>query len=604
MSLLGFVKSPAEVGKSTAELDLQERSTKKVNDCNEVNGVRLEDTGSGPNISFRDIITGQGRKETLDDVVLEEEGDGIMEDTAGDIIIEEEWIGGYECPRFSFSAEEEERMQRPWRRGVIVKLLGRRIGYKALENRLNQMWVRKGVISIIDLSNDYFLVAFSHEDDKKAAMANGPWFIYDHYLAVKDWKPNFQPDSDTIDEVAVWVRVVGLPIEYYSPKALTGFGNRIGRTIKIDKTTTKQERGKYARICVVVNLSKPLLGMFKIGGSCYKIEYEGLHLLCLACGKYGHYKEGCPLKNTGKEKEVVVSAGNGRIENRQLGDGSDLIGGNLDVNGPWKVVQKQRREKKVVEGRRSATTVKTNPKGAIGGSRFLALESNEEDIMCNNEEINVDNINNRENMENPISNFHIRSGQNQMKKVGINGTAGGHVVEEIGVFNGLVISNMNDTRKWLELIGEHNNEVGQEKAAPIIGSGGRRQQQVIEKKKPTNLTTRGGIHYKDKSGGISTSGVGSLLDKFHIDHNMHSTSFETFNLINKSGGDSQLAIKRGKEITNIEEPPDISAKPKNTNSFMFGIKSHNMEILEEDKGTSGGNKVEEEEVEEIVCETL
>lgn len=87
--------------------------------------------------------------------------------------------------------------------------------------------------------------------------------------------------------------ITRLLIEYYSLKALTCFGNRIGRTVKIDKTTTKQKRGKYARICVAVNLSQPLLGMFSIGGSNYKIEYEGLHLMCLVCGRYGYYKEGC-----------------------------------------------------------------------------------------------------------------------------------------------------------------------------------------------------------------------------------------------------------------------------------------------------------------------
>lgn len=155
---------------------------------------------------------------------------------------------------------------------------------------------------------------------------------------MKDWKPNFQHDSDTVDEVAVWVRMARLPIEYYSPKALTGFGNRIGRTIKIDRTTTKQKRGKYARICVVVNLSKPLLEMFKIGGSYYKIEYEGLHLLCLVCGRYDHYKEKCPLKITWKEKEVERGVNNGRMENNQSWEGTALLGGNLDANGPWKVV--------------------------------------------------------------------------------------------------------------------------------------------------------------------------------------------------------------------------------------------------------------------------
>lgn len=47
-----------------------------------------------------------------------------------------------------------------------------KMGYKALETRLKQMWIRKRVINIIDLSNDYYLVTFSYEDDHNAARLN------------------------------------------------------------------------------------------------------------------------------------------------------------------------------------------------------------------------------------------------------------------------------------------------------------------------------------------------------------------------------------------------------------------------------------------------
>lgn len=58
--------------------------------------------------------------------------------------------------------------------GVIVKLLGRKIGFKALETRLKQLWVQQGIMSIIDQNNDFFLVTFSHEDDLNHALTEGP----------------------------------------------------------------------------------------------------------------------------------------------------------------------------------------------------------------------------------------------------------------------------------------------------------------------------------------------------------------------------------------------------------------------------------------------
>lgn len=71
------------------------------------------------------------------------------------------------------------------------------------------------MISIIDMGNEYYLVAFSREEDKSASSSDDPWFIYDHYLTVKVWTPNFQSKRDTIDEVTVWIRIASIPMEYY-----------------------------------------------------------------------------------------------------------------------------------------------------------------------------------------------------------------------------------------------------------------------------------------------------------------------------------------------------------------------------------------------------
>jgi hypothetical protein len=174
---------------------------------------------------------------------------------------------------------------------------------------------------------------------------DGPWFIYDHYLTVKEWSPNFHPASDTIKEVAMWLRISGLPIEYYDSRALKFIGNRIGKTVKVDKNTLSQERGKYARLCVQVNLSQPLLAMFTIKGRKYNIEYEGLHMLCTICGRHGHYKEGCPDKAKVSEEHgnEKVGEATGKEANRNLAGSS--------VEGPWRVVQKTRRNKKANPGK-------------------------------------------------------------------------------------------------------------------------------------------------------------------------------------------------------------------------------------------------------------
>lgn len=91
-------------------------------------------------------------------------------------------------------------------------MLGRHIGYKALENRLHQMWDMRGIINIVDLGQDFFLVTFTSEEDQEFAILEGPWMIYDHYLTVRVRSTNFYPKGDVIKNLAIWVRIAGLPI--------------------------------------------------------------------------------------------------------------------------------------------------------------------------------------------------------------------------------------------------------------------------------------------------------------------------------------------------------------------------------------------------------
>jgi hypothetical protein len=321
------------------------------------------------------------------DMEDEEEDEDIYNEFDGLQVVEQQ-VAGFDCPLIKLSKREEARIQKPWRQGLIVKLFGRRIGYKALENRLKQMWVRKGVITIIDLGKDYFLVYFSNEEDYTRAQEDGPWLIYDHYLIVREWSPNFYPNEATIDTASVWVRIPDLPIEYYDAKVLHFIGNRIGRTVKADKNTLFQERGKYARICVEVDLTKALLAMFELNGRIYKVEYEGLHMLCRTCGKFGHYLEGCP------EREKVQVELNQNMQAQKTGSsekGSEPEKNNQDnTQGHWVVVQKPRRARRTnasTNGGAGGVTGSSKTASAKdAGTRFEILSS------INEDEANQENV--------------------------------------------------------------------------------------------------------------------------------------------------------------------------------------------------------------------
>ena len=188
-------------------------------------------------------------------------------------------------PSISFSDRIHKKLCEPWKNSVIVKLLGRTIGYRTLCMRLNVMWKTTMTYSVIDLENNYFLVRFRSASDAVDALTKGPWIIMGHYLTVQPWTPYFDFNTTEIDRVNAWIRLPGLVVHLYDQKVLQKLGQLVGTVIKIDSNTTSSALGRFARIAVTLSLAKPLVSQFVLDGKIQKVEYEGLLVICFTCGR-------------------------------------------------------------------------------------------------------------------------------------------------------------------------------------------------------------------------------------------------------------------------------------------------------------------------------
>lgn len=125
---------------------------------------------------------------------------------------------------------------------------------------------------------------------------------------VKAWTPSFDPLKDEIRTTPVWVRISNIPVNFYHDEILLVLARGLGTPVKVDQTTLNFERARFARVCVEVNLSKPLKDTVKINGERYYVAYEGLSQICSGCGVYGHLVHNCPRRVVERvvEKEVPV----------------------------------------------------------------------------------------------------------------------------------------------------------------------------------------------------------------------------------------------------------------------------------------------------------
>ncbi|CAN1127558.1 hypothetical protein LINPERPRIM_LOCUS29704 [Linum perenne] len=212
------------------------------------------------------------------------------------------------CPVISFSEEEIIRLYKPWSKALVIKILERNFSLPVVRRRLESLWARAGRIQVSDTTNHLFLVHFSEEDDYQRALFKGPWKIFDFYIAVARWSPNFNEEAP-FNKILTWVRLPKLPIQFFNLLAVERIGNHIGRTIRMDLVTAEGARARYARVCVEVDLSRPLLGKYILWDKVFYIEYESLENICFGCGLYRHKEDKCPatcLECPAKSKEVVT----------------------------------------------------------------------------------------------------------------------------------------------------------------------------------------------------------------------------------------------------------------------------------------------------------
>ncbi|XP_039121436.1 uncharacterized protein LOC120258150 [Dioscorea cayenensis subsp. rotundata] len=148
---------------------------------------------------------------------------------------------------------------------LFGKFLGKAPPLEVVRKSLTEIWRGMGPFSVSDMSNGFYLIHCEKPEMVESLMWEGPWTISGMVLQLTPWKDHFQPTFEKLDLAAVWVQLHHLPIEYWSGEVLELIGDSFGRLLKVDEHTEKLTRTKFARICVEIDLSKPLKRGFWIG---------------------------------------------------------------------------------------------------------------------------------------------------------------------------------------------------------------------------------------------------------------------------------------------------------------------------------------------------
>lgn len=192
-----------------------------------------------------------------------------------------------------------------------------------------------------------------------------------HYLTIHPWTPDFSPVNHSISQVVSWVRIPGLPTKYYKKNVIRAIGKTLGHVLRIDYNTASGERGKFARMAVILDLAQPLTSKIIVDGKDLLVEYEGLSIICYSCGRYGHLVEACPLALGNKEEAAptTILADSIRSQPERVINATDIR--EDKPYGEWMIAPKGRRFNK--EPKRKTEAI--NQIGVTTKSRFDPLHS-------------------------------------------------------------------------------------------------------------------------------------------------------------------------------------------------------------------------------------
>lgn len=77
-------------------------------------------------------------------------------------------------PKLFIESSVISELEAPWEDALIVKLLGKNIGFIAMRNKLQSLWKPEGDMDIKDLGNGFFMVKIDSDMNRQLVMDGGP----------------------------------------------------------------------------------------------------------------------------------------------------------------------------------------------------------------------------------------------------------------------------------------------------------------------------------------------------------------------------------------------------------------------------------------------
>ncbi|KAL4384475.1 hypothetical protein GQ457_15G017760 [Hibiscus cannabinus] len=168
-----------------------------------------------------------------------------------------------------------------------------------LIRQFRSIWKDDKVLTISEINLNFFLISFASPANRANVLKRGPWDFQKYWFALEQADPNWTIHDYSFLHMCIWVRIHNIPLSLMTAALARVLGASIGKVIMTDTRLEDGNMGKFMRVHVLIDTSKPLrrcvvLSRPDAKASMCPLQYEPLPLFCLGCGLIGHPVLACP----------------------------------------------------------------------------------------------------------------------------------------------------------------------------------------------------------------------------------------------------------------------------------------------------------------------
>lgn len=125
------------------------------------------------------------------------------------------------------------------------------------------------------------------------------WHIELAPILLKRWDPLFDPKREQLSAEPIWVRLPGLPMQFWTPQVFKRIRDALGTYLEHNKSYEQSGIMTMARILVHLDTRAGLEEKITLHRRHFSrkqlLDYEGVSFRCRRCHKVGHLYKDYPL---------------------------------------------------------------------------------------------------------------------------------------------------------------------------------------------------------------------------------------------------------------------------------------------------------------------